>query len=412
VPELPSRPKPKRLKALRTNRNAVLASLPEEHKPVAEQVLRGGVPAVRQAVNEQNEKLKAEGRTEIRPAGVVSLAEELLPRLRVAEWLDRATGALADLDELDLRDLRSVVVAGDDPTVARDESTRDLAVKLKEGLAARQEREHNEWLDDIKAALEVGRSVRALRLSSRPPKAGVRFPADLATKLTEVTSASLTPEATSDRWVAVLEALAYSPVRSTVTATGIPATVSDELRGTVARLAGLVPGIAKLFGVEPPPPGARAPRPARPTRKPLPPKPRPTGATAATAPSPAAASTESAPSAPTSEAPAPSADAPSSEAPSPESASPETPHTDTETAPAAAAPIEASAPDAPAHTTETDAPAETVAAVAESAPVDEHPVEASAARAPVEVPAVPEPAEAPALEAEPVADERPEPDPA
>ena len=214
VPELPVRPKPKRLRPVRSHRNAVLADLPPEQKAVAEQVLRGGVPAVRQALEEQNAQLRAEGKPEVPPAGVVALAEELLPRLRVAEWRDRAEGALNDLDELDLRDLRSVVVASDDPAVARDESTREMAARLKDGLSNRQDKEHQDWLADIDAALGVGRVVRALRLSSRPPKAGVRFPPELAGRLSQASLAALTADASSDRWVAVLEALAYSPVHA------------------------------------------------------------------------------------------------------------------------------------------------------------------------------------------------------
>jgi hypothetical protein len=270
VPELPMRPKPKRLRPVRTHRNAVLAELPPEQKPVAEQVLRGGVPAVRQAIEEQNAQLRAEGKPEIPPAGVVALAEDLLPRLRVAEWLDRAEGALRDVDELDLRDLRSVVVAADDPAVARDESTRDVAARLKDALANRQDKEHQDWLADIDAALGVGRVVRALRLSSRPPKAGVRFPPDLAGRLAQASAASLTADASSERWIAVLEALAYSPVHATVVPPAPPAVVTDELRATAKRLAALVPDVAKLFGIEPPAPGTRAPRPPRrpPTRKP------------------------------------------------------------------------------------------------------------------------------------------------
>ncbi len=276
VPELPMRPKPKRLRPVRTHRNAVVAELPPEQKAVAEQVLRGGVPAVRQALEEQNAQLRAEGKPEVPPAGVVSLAEELLPRLRVAEWLDRAEGALKDVDELDLRDLRSVVVAADDPAVARDESTRDVAARLKDALANRQDKEHQDWLADIDAALGVGRVVRALRLSSRPPKAGVRFPPELAGRLGQASLASLTADASSDRWIAVLEALAYSPVHATVVPPAPPAVVTDELRATVKRLASLVPDVAKLFGIEPPAPGARTPRPGRrpPPRKPeRPPKP-------------------------------------------------------------------------------------------------------------------------------------------
>jgi hypothetical protein len=260
VPELPSRPKAKRLKPVRTHRNAALRDLPDEQRLVAQQVLNGGVPAVRQALQEQNEQRRAAGQDEITTDGVIRLAEDLLPRLRIADWLDRAEGAVADLDELDLRDLRSVVVAGDDPIVARDETTRELAGTLKAGLARRQDEEHREWLTDIEAALGVGRIVRALRLSSRPPKAGVPFPAELGSRLTEASMASLTADASADRWAAVVEALAYSPVRASVVPTAPPATVTDELRNAVTAIAGLVPGIATLLGIEPPVPGSRQPR--------------------------------------------------------------------------------------------------------------------------------------------------------
>ncbi|MFN6120120.1 MAG: hypothetical protein ACK5CE_10895, partial [Actinomycetes bacterium] len=211
-PELPQRPKAKRLKPGRAHRNAVLAELPEEQRAVAERALQGGIPAVRQAVNEQNARLKAEGKEEIPAAGLLVLAEQLLPKLRVAEWLDRADAAKADLEELDLRDLRSVVAAADDPMVARDEGTREIAEELKQALVTKQEKELQLWFGDIDAAIGVGRVIRALKLSSQPPKAGVRFPQDLAKMLADAATASLTPDALHDRWSALLEADAVGRV--------------------------------------------------------------------------------------------------------------------------------------------------------------------------------------------------------
>ena len=125
-------------------------------------------------------------------AGLLAMAEQLLPRLRVAEWLDRADAAIADIEELDLRDLRSVVAAGEDPMVARDESTRAVAAELKAALVTKQESELALWFEDIDAAIGVGRVIRALKLSSQPPKAGVRFPTELAGKLAAATTANLT----------------------------------------------------------------------------------------------------------------------------------------------------------------------------------------------------------------------------
>ena len=264
-PELPQRPKAKRLKPGRVHRNAVLADLPEEQRPVAERALQGGLPAVRQAVNEQNARLKSEGKPEVPAAGLLSMAEGLLPRLRVAEWLDRADAARADIEDLDLRDLRSVVAAGEDPMVARDESTRAVASDLKAALVTKQESELALWFEDIDAAIGVGRVIRALKLSSQPPKAGVRFPTELAGKLATATTANLTADALADRWVAVLEAAAFSPVRTQVQPTAKPTQVSDELLATVKRVGPLLPQIAALFEIAVSQ-STSAPKPLRPAR--------------------------------------------------------------------------------------------------------------------------------------------------
>jgi hypothetical protein len=274
VPEVPQRPKPKRLKAGRAHRQELLASLPEERQAVAEQLFRAGLPGVRQALKEQNAALAAEGKPQINTSGIESLAQDLLPSVRVAEWLDRADAALAVVDELDLRDLRSVVTAAADPVVARDDSTRDLADQLRAALERRQNVEHDQWLEDITVALDVGRVVRALRLSSRPPKAGVPFPPELATRLAEATTAALTPDAASDRWAAVVEALAFSPVHAVVTPPAPPQVVSDDLKAMVKGVASAVPQIAVLVGVEVPPPGSRPPRAPRLPRRPAKPKPK------------------------------------------------------------------------------------------------------------------------------------------
>jgi hypothetical protein len=267
----------------------VLADLPEEQRPVAERALQGGLPAVRQAVNEQNARLKAEGKPEVPAAGLLAMAEQLLPRLRVAEWLDRADAAKADIEELDLRDLRSVVAAGEDPMVARDETTRAVATELKAALVTKQESELALWFEDIDAAIGVGRVIRALKLSSQPPKAGVRFPTELAAKLATATTATLTSEAFADRWVAVLEAAAFSPIRTQIQLAAKPTQVSDELLATVKRVGPLLPQVAALFEIEVRQ-GAPAPKPLRPTRPAAPKKPVKAAPPAATKrPTPAAA---------------------------------------------------------------------------------------------------------------------------
>jgi hypothetical protein len=220
---------------------------------------------VRAAVEEQNKAAVANGQEKIPADGLVQMAEQLLPKLRVAEWLDKAESARRIMADIDLRDLRAIVVASNDPVIARDESTRQLVEAMKAGLVQRQESETRNWLEDIKAATGVGRVVRALKLSSQPPKAGVPFPQDLAAQLAAGTTAALTMDAPADRWVVLLEAAAFSPVRTLVTPAAPCAQVSEELTKTVIRLAPLMPQVAALFGVVVDP-KAPAPRPLRPQR--------------------------------------------------------------------------------------------------------------------------------------------------
>src|SRR5205823_11260192 len=104
-PEEPTKPKPKRLRPSRVHRAAVLDDLPPEHRPIAEQVLAGDIPAVRQAIDKENETRKAAGQPTINGAELLALAEKMRPRLRTAEWRDRAEAAIAAVDDVDLRDL-------------------------------------------------------------------------------------------------------------------------------------------------------------------------------------------------------------------------------------------------------------------------------------------------------------------
>ncbi len=260
-PELPQRPKPKRLRPGKARRNAVLADLPEEQRPIAELALQG-MSAVRARVKEENTKLEAAGQPTMPEASVVKMAEDMLPKLRVAEWLDRAEAAQRQMEHLDLRDLRSVVAASDDSIVARDESTRAIADDLRQALTRKQDEELLLWFGDIDAAIGVGRVIRALRLSSQPPKAGVMFPPDLARRLGEAATAALQPEDPADRWIAVLEAAAFSPVRTLVAPTTAPSVVTDDLKTTTLRLGPALPQIAALLGVEIPA-GTPKPKPLR-----------------------------------------------------------------------------------------------------------------------------------------------------
>ena len=244
----------------------MLEAVPAEHRPIAEQLLQGGIPSVRQAIDKQNAELRAAGKTEVRPDELLRIADDLRHRASAAVWRDRAAAAAASVDELDLRDLRSVVNAADD--AGRDDEARALATQLREALAKRVEHEHAAWLAELSETLRAGRVVRALRLSSRPPKAGAPVPGDLANQLVEAASTALTEETGQERWATVLEALAFSPVRRRVVPQSLPTRLSPELRATVARLGSRLPEIAHIFAIEPDQSSSRPPRPATRRRPP------------------------------------------------------------------------------------------------------------------------------------------------
>ena len=97
---------------------------------------------------------------------------------------------------------------------------------------------------------------------------------------------NLTADAFADRWIAVLEAAAFSPVRQLVAPAAKPTQVTDDLMATVRRLAPALPKVAALFDVTVDAKAAQ-PKPLRPTK---PSRPAPKGvATRAAAPAPAAA---------------------------------------------------------------------------------------------------------------------------
>ena len=253
------------LKASRKHRQAALKALPAEQQPLAREVLRGGVPGVRKSIERMNAKAAAEKLPQIKSDPLIALAETLAPGLKAAEWHDRADAALAGIAEIDLRDIRSVVAAAD--RSARTDETRALAESLRSGLAQRLEIDHRKWLDELAATIHEGRTVRALRLSSRPPKAGTPLPPDMAERLANMAAADLNASANQQRWATVVDSVALSPVRTQVVPAGIPEEPTEELLGAIRKLADRVPQVAALFGVTPAPP-RRGRRPPPPPAKP------------------------------------------------------------------------------------------------------------------------------------------------
>jgi hypothetical protein len=243
-----------------------MESLAPEEQPIAEQVLRGGIPAVRTALHLEREKAAVEGRAAPNTDELIAIAEALLPKLKSAEWRDRAEAAAASADEISLRDLRSVVAGADS---ARDDETRTLAVNVREALERRIAALHSEWSKEIEKNLDENRIVKALRLSARPPDPAARLDSDLSRRLAEAAGQAMSPDAPVDRWAALLDAVVVSPVRRLVHPLGLPSDATPDLKRTAHQHSGSVPALAKLLGVSITPP----PLPSGPARRrPPPPK--------------------------------------------------------------------------------------------------------------------------------------------
>lgn len=257
-----SRPRTSGLKAKRVHRQAAVAALPEEQRPLAREVLRGGVPGARRSIERMNAKAAQASLPQIKSEPVLALAEQLAPVLKAAEWHDRADAALAGIAKIDLRDIRSVIATAD--RAARDDETRALAESLRAGLTQRLEVDHRKWLDELAGTISEGRTVRALRISSRPPKPGSPLPPDMAERLAGMAAADLNPTANQQRWATVVDSIALSPVRTQVIPAGIPTKPSDDLLAAIRRLADRVPQIAGLFGIQPQPARPRGLRPPPP----------------------------------------------------------------------------------------------------------------------------------------------------
>lgn len=249
-----------------THRNALLATLSPEQLPVAEQLLRGGIPAVRQAVAEQNRNAEAQGRPTINAEAIDRIAEDLLGKTNLAFWKDRAAGAIGAGKELRLRDLRAVVTSA--RTITLDDEGRAQLKELQGSLTIRVDALRTEWQAKLDKAIESGDVLEALRLSTRTPEPSTRVTSEAASKIAQMASEALTADTAPAQWIELVEAAVESPQRRLIKPAGIP---DDEgCRALAVKSAGAVPELAKLLGMKvPPPPPAR---PARPRRSPATPR--------------------------------------------------------------------------------------------------------------------------------------------
>ena len=214
-----------------------IKSLPEEQRPVAEKLSKGGLPAIRSSI-EKDDNIKS-------GQELIALAEKLQPGFRLSEWKDRADAALEGIEKIRLQDLRAVLAAAEGLTQKKE--IRETLETLRTKLNERVEAEHAQWLADINTLLEEGRIIRALNSSGYPPKAGMPLPAEVSQKLVESANAALTADVPSKRWISFLEAISKSPIAGQIVPSGVPEVLSPELVDMAGKFKKRIPQIADLL---------------------------------------------------------------------------------------------------------------------------------------------------------------------
>ncbi len=235
------------------NRNALLATLGPEQLPIAEQLIRGGIAQVRQAIAEQEAAAKASGAAPVAKDAILTIADQLLPQTRLASWKDRAQPVFDAGAEAKIRDLRAVVTAA--RTVTMDDDARATLKVIREHLDTKVKAMETKWIDRITNALDAGKLVEALGVVTTPPDLATRCPAELAVRLAEEAGKQMNADLAPADWLALLTAVAASPVRRNVVPAGIPD--DGSTRSAAMNAAGMIPSLAKLLGLRIPPPPPR-----------------------------------------------------------------------------------------------------------------------------------------------------------
>ena len=246
------RERPRAHRAVTTHRNAALAALEPGADSRGQQLLRGGIPAVRQAIEEQNTRARSKGGARCRPNRFLTMAEELLPRMNLAAWKDRAVALRSAGREAPLREMRSVVAGAS--TVPLDEEGRILVTALRESLDTRVAALRVAWLGRIiHGARRQPGGRRAAGGSAKPAGTHGPGPRRLAVRLAETAGTAMAPTMSEDLDRSPHARVIKSPVRRTVNPTGLPPDASPELLTAARHAAGLVPELARLLGLPIPP---------------------------------------------------------------------------------------------------------------------------------------------------------------
>jgi hypothetical protein len=126
---------------------------------------------------------------------------------------------------------------------------------IREHLDSKVKAMESKWIERITSALDAGKLVEALGVVTTPPDLATRCPAELAVRLADEAGKQMNADLAPADWLALLTAVAASPVRRNVVPAGIPD--DGSVRSAAMNAAGMIPSLAKLLGLRIPPPPPR-----------------------------------------------------------------------------------------------------------------------------------------------------------
>ncbi len=244
------RKRPTYLKVSWDKTDALMESLSVQEKPIAEFLVKGGLPAVRAAIKKQNEEAKANNMPEVTETGLISIAEKLLPQIRRVQWEDRAASALLAGSRCPVRELKSLLASSD----PKDESIKEQVNNLKSLVKTVVEEQVQQWKTDLKNKAENGEIKEALELLASPPDRTAKIEATLLELIVNYTNEKLRDEVEPDHWIEIIEMIASSSLRTKITVEKIPFDATGATVACAKKFSGFIPSLAPLLGLKIPPP--------------------------------------------------------------------------------------------------------------------------------------------------------------
>lgn len=238
----------------------LLDSLDSARQAIVQRLVRGGMAAVREAIEKQNKIAREKGEPELLEEPVIKLAEELVPQVKRAQFRDQAQEIL----EKGLKDLKRIIRTINTATVL-DDSDKELLTTLREYFDKVLKEAEADYFKDIESLLSEGKVEQALEKSIKPPYPTIKFSAELSEKLavkaTEALEAKLEDP---DSWLKLLHTISLTPVKRLVRPERIPQFKTPDQHKIAIGLSSQIPNLIKHLGLKiPPPPGPKLQMPSK-----------------------------------------------------------------------------------------------------------------------------------------------------